>query len=239
VLTGKGLEWGGAQARREATGYGCAFFVEEMLAADGGGFDGATVAVSGAGNVAIYAIEEVQQLGGRVVACSDTTAFVHDDAGIDVTLLKQVKQSERGSLEAYAERRNGRVRFVPDATIWDVQCAVALPCATQNELTGRDAERPSPTGSQRSGRAPTCRAPRVPSNAGGVGDQRARDEQNASRDSWTFDYTEQRLRCIMRKSHSDFRDAAMEYGMPGDYLAGANILGFTRVARAMLALGLT
>jgi glutamate dehydrogenase (NADP+) len=255
VLTGKGLGWGGAHVRREATGYGCAYFVEEMLAADGGGFDGATVVVSGAGNVAIHAIEKVQQLGGRVVACSDSTGYVHDDAGIDVSLLKQVKQSERGSLEAYAERCDSRARFVPDATVWDVQCAVALPCATQNELTGRDAERliangltavgeganmPCTPSAIRAFRAAgVAFAPGKAANAGGVATSALEMQQNASRDSWTFDYTEQRLRSIMRTIHSDCRDAAAEYGLRGDYLAGANIVGFTRVARAMLALGLT
>jgi glutamate dehydrogenase (NADP+) len=254
VLTGKGVGWGGAHVRREATGYGCAYFVEEMLAVDGGGFDGATVTVSGAGNVAIHAIEKVQQLGGRVVACSDSTGYVHDDAGIDVALLKQVKQIERDSLETYAQRCGGRVRFVSGASVWDVPCAVALPCATQNELTGRDAERlvangvtavgeganmPCTPGAIRAFRAAgVAFAPGKAANAGGVATSALEMQQNASRDSWTFEYTEQRLRSIMRKIHGDCRDAAAEYGLPGDYLAGANIVGFTRVARAMLALGL-
>jgi glutamate dehydrogenase (NADP+) len=254
VLTGKGVGWGGAHVRREATGYGCAYFVAEMLAAEGGGLDGATVAVSGAGNVAIHAIEKVQQLGGRVIACSDSTGYVHDDAGIDVALLKQVKQRERDSVSAYAERRDSRVRYVPGGSVWDVPCAVALPCATQNELTGKNAERliahgvkavaeganmPCTPAAIRAFRAAgVAFAPGNAANAGGVATSALEMQQNASRDSWTFDYTERRLQSFMRTILDDCRDAASEYGIPGDYLAGANIVGFTRVARAMLALGL-
>jgi glutamate dehydrogenase (NADP+) len=255
VLTGKGLGWGGAHVRREATGYGCAYFVEAMLNEDGRSLDGATLVVSGAGNVAVHAMEKAQDLGGRVVACSDTTGFVYDDAGVDVALLKRVKLLERGSLAEYAARRGGRVRFVPDASVWEVPCSVALPCATQNELTGRDAERLISNGVEVVGEganmpctpeairafraAGVTFAPGKAANAGGVAASALEMQQNASRDSWSFEYTERRLRSIMVEVHAACRDAAAEYGMPGDYLAGANIAGFARVADAMLALGLT
>jgi glutamate dehydrogenase (NADP+) len=254
VLTGKGLEWGGARVRREATGYGCAYFVEEMLKVSDRSFDGMTVVVSGAGNVAIYAIEKVQQLGGRVVACSDSTGSVRDEAGIDVALLREIKEVERKSLEAYAARRGRSATFVADAGVWHVPCQVALPCATQNELTARDAEQLvangviavgeganmpcTPEAIETFRRCGVAFAPGKAANAGGVATSALEMQQNASRDSWSFDYTEDRLRTIMRDLHTVCREAAEEYGLPGDYVAGANIAGFTRVARAMLALGL-
>ena len=254
VLTGKGLEWGGARVRREAAGYGCAYFVEAMLQADGRTLDGAAVTVSGSGNVAIHAIEKAQQLGARVVACSDSTGFVHSEDGIDVELLKQVKLLERAPLAEYAVRQGGRLRFVPDGSVWEVPCSVALPCATQNELTGRDAERLIANGVVAVGEganmpctpeairtfraAGVAFAPGKAANAGGVAASALEMQQNASRDSWDYDYTERRLRTIMVEIHDGCSDAAADYGMPGNYLAGANIAGFTRVADAMLALGL-
>jgi glutamate dehydrogenase (NADP+) len=254
VLTGKGLNWGGARVRREAAGYGCVYFVEAMLEADNRGLNGATVVVSGAGNVAVHAIEKAQQLGGRVVACSDTTGFVHDEGGIDVELLKKVKFDERGSLPAYADRRGGRARMVLKGSVWDVPCSVALPCATQNELTARDAARLIDNGVTAVGeganmpctpeairafrRERIAFAPGKAANAGGVAASALEMQQNASRDSWTFEYTERRLRAIMGEIHDRCRDAAAAYGVPRDYVAGANIAGFTRVADAMLALGL-
>src|SRR6185312_12241494 len=217
VLTGKGLNWGGARVRREAAGYGCAYFVEAMLRAEDKSLDGAPVVVSGAGNVAVHAIEKVHQLGGRVVACSDTTGFVHDDAGVDVGLLKQVKFNERGSLRAYAERRGGGARMVRDGSVWDLPCSVALPCATENELTGRDAERLIANGVLAVGEganmpctpqairafrdAGVAFAPGKAANAGGVAASALEMQQNASRDSWTFEYTEERLRTIMVDIH--------------------------------------
>ncbi|MGH3266128.1 MAG: NADP-specific glutamate dehydrogenase, partial [Trebonia sp.] len=141
VLTGKGLGWGGAQVRTEATGYGCAYFVQEMLASRGDALDRGPVVVSGAGNVAIHAIEKVQQFGGDVVACSDTSGYVHDPDGIDLAILKQVKLTERGTLAEYVRRRGRRARFESTGSVWGLPCRVALPCATQNELTGRDAAR--------------------------------------------------------------------------------------------------
>jgi glutamate dehydrogenase (NADP+) len=251
VLTGKGLGWGGAQVRPEATGYGCAYFIREMLAARGEALDQGPVVVSGAGNVAIHAIEKLQHLDGQVVACSDTTGYVHDPDGIDVRLLKEVKLGERRSLSEYARRRRGHVRFVPRASVWEVPCHVAVPCATQNELTGRDAQRLIEVGLravaeganmpctreavQLFARAGVAFAPGKAANAGGVATSALEMQQNASRDSWGFEQTERRLRHIMGDIHDACRRAAEEYGVAGDYLAGANITGFERVADAMLA----
>jgi glutamate dehydrogenase (NADP+) len=253
VLTGKGLGWGGAQVRTEATGYGCAYFVQEMLATRGDALDRGPIVVSGAGNVAIHAIEKVQQLGGQVVACSDTSGYVRDPQGIDVPLLKETKLSDRRPLSVYAQRRGGQCRFVPGASVWEVPCRVALPCATQNELTGRDAQRLiedgvravaeganmpcTPEAPQLFAHAGVSFAPAKAANAGGVATSALEMQQNASRDSWTFEQTERRLRQIMRDIHDACRSAAEQYGAPGDYLAGANITGFERVAEAMLAHG--
>ncbi len=253
VLTGKGLGWGGAQVRTEATGYGCAYLVQEMLATGGEALTAGPAVVSGAGNVAIHAIEKVQQLGGHVVACSDTTGRLHDPDGIDVQLLKEIKLTERLSLSEYPRRRGRRARFVPDGAAWDIPCHVALPCATQNELTGRDAQRLVENGVRAVGEganmpctlealevfasAGVSVAPAKAANAGGVATSALEMQQNASRDSWTFEQTERRLRQIMHDIHDACRGAAEEYGMPGNYLAGANIVGFQRVADAMLAHG--
>jgi len=254
VLTGKGLAWGGARVRKEATGYGCVYFVSEMLASSGNSFDGRDVVVSGAGNVAIYAIEKAQQLGGRVVACSDSSGFVHDPHGIDVALLREVKEVERERISEYARRRGDHVRHVPGGNIWEVPCHVALPCATQNELTGHDARRLVEGGVIAVGEganmpcaseavavfrnAGVAFGPGKAANAGGVATSALEMQQNASRDSWTFEHTEARLVEIMRDVHAVCHETAEAYGVPGDYVAGANIAGFTRVADAMLALGL-
>ncbi|GGM69772.1 glutamate dehydrogenase [Thermopolyspora flexuosa] len=254
VITGKGLVYGGAQVRTEATGYGCAFFVEEMLRARGTSFDGKRVVVSGAGNVAIYTIEKVQQLGGRVVACSDSSGYVVDEKGIDLDLLKQVKEVERARIEVYAKRRGGDAIFIPGRSVWEVPCEVAMPSATQNEITGRDAERlvrngciavgeganmpTTPEGIRIFQEAGVAFGPGKAANAGGVATSALEMQQNASRDSWSFEFSEQRLRDIMRDIHSRCLATAEEYGMPGNYVAGANIDGFKRVADAMLALGL-
>jgi glutamate dehydrogenase (NADP+) len=219
-----------------------------MLATRGDAIDSGPVVVSGAGNVAIHAIEKVQQLGGHVVACSDTTGYVHDPSGIDVGLLKEIKMTARGSLSEYPRRRGRQARFVPGGTVWDVPCHVALPSATQNELTGRDARHLLENGLRAVGeganmpctpealdlfaRAGVAVAPAKAANAGGVATSALEMQQNASRDSWNFGQTERRLRQIMRDIHDACRAAAEEYGMPGDYLAGANITGFERVAEA-------
>jgi glutamate dehydrogenase (NADP+) len=254
VLTGKGLEWGGARVRREATGYGCVYFVEEMLARRGDGLDGRDVVVSGSGNVAIYAAEKAQQLGARVVACSDSSGYVHDPEGLDLDLLKEVKEVERGRVSDYAERRGGRARFVAGGSVWSVPCHVALPSATQNELDDADARTlvdqgvvavaeganmPCTPGAVRLFReAGVAFAPGKAANAGGVATSALEMQQNASRDSWSWEHTERRLAEIMRDVHAVCADTAEHYGAPGDYVMGANMAGFIRVAGAMLALGL-
>ena len=253
VLTGKGIDWGGALVRTEATGYGTAFFVDEMLKAQGRSLDGMTCVVSGSGNVAIYAIEKVHELGGRVVACSDSDGVVHDEKGIDLGLLKQVKEVERGRVRNYADRRPD-ARFLPRGRIWEIPCDVALPCATQNELTGRDAAAlirnhcvavaeganmpTTPEGIQAFLDAGIPFGPGKAANAGGVATSALEMQQNASRDRWTFDHTEERLREIMANIHRISYETAEEFGSPGNYVRGANIAGFLRVARAMVALGL-
>jgi glutamate dehydrogenase (NADP+) len=254
TLTGKGLSWGGSQVRTEATGYGTVFFVGEMLATSGDSFDGKQVVVSGSGNVAIYAIEQVHQLGGTVVACSDSDGYVLDESGIDLDLLKEIKDGHRGRVSEYAERRGKGARHISDGSIWDTPCQIALPCATQNELNGADARTLAGNGCQivAEGANMPCTpeaiqvlrdtqvrfAPGKAANAGGVATSALEMQQNASRDSWTFEHTEARLSQIMRSIHDRCLETAESYGAPGDYVVGANIAGFTQVADAMLALGL-
>ena len=253
VLTGKGLDWGGSLVRREATGYGLVFFVHEMLQQYGDSLDGKKCLVSGSGNVAIYAIEKVVQLGGTVVACSDSSGVVHDPDGIDVSLLKQIKEVERGRIKEYAKRREG-ARYVSSGNIWEVPCDVALPCATQNELNGKDAEAlirngvklvaeganmpATPEAIRIFREAGVAFGPGKAANAGGVATSALEMQQNASRDRWTFSYTEDRLQEIMQNIHTACSETAAEFGTPGDYVNGANIAGFLRVGRAILALGL-
>jgi len=253
TFTGKGLAWGGSQVRTEATGYGTVFFVDEMLKVTGDSFDGKRVLVSGSGNVALHAIEKVHQLGGIVVACSDSAGYVVDEAGIDLDLLKEIKNGQRGRVTEYADRRSS-ARFVAGGSIWDVPCAIALPCATQNELNGEGAQRLIENGCRivaEGANMPTTPdairllrdgeirfAPGKAVNAGGVATSALEMQQNASRDSWTFDYTQERLSEIMSSIHDRCLETADEYGAPNDYVVGANIGGFTRVADAMLALGL-
>ncbi len=253
VLTGKGLNWGGALVRTEATGYGAAFFAQEMLRVRGDSLDGKTCVVSGSGNVAIFAVEKFHQLGGTTVACSDSEGYVVDEAGIDLDLLKEIKLDERGRICEYAERRPS-AKFVAGGSIWDVPCEVAAPCATQNELNGRDAGvlvRNGVVAVVEGANMPATPeavetfisngvafAPGKAANAGGVATSALEMQQNASRDSWTFEYTEQRLAKIMAGIHEACYDTADEYGSPGNYVVGANIVGFLRVSQAMTALGL-
>lgn len=252
VMTGKGLTWGGSQVRTEATGYGTAIFVDEILKTSGDSFEGKRVIVSGSGNVAIFAIEKVQRLGGTVVACSDSGGFVLDEDGIDLDLMKEIKLRQRGRVCEYATQREN-ARFIPDGSIWDVPCDIALPCATQNELHAADAislvrngckivaegaNMPTTPRAIRALReAGVTFAPAKAVNAGGVATSALEMQQNASRDPWTFEYTEQRLGVIMRSIHDRCLATAEEYSAPGDYAAGANIAGFIQVADAMLALG--
>ncbi|MFI2231163.1 NADP-specific glutamate dehydrogenase [Nocardia testacea] len=253
VLTGKGLAWGGSRVRTEATGYGVVFFVNEILRARGDSFEGKKVVISGSGNVAIYAIEKVEQLGGTVVACSDSGGYIVDEKGIDLELLKDVKERRRARIASYADDPRVSAEFIETGSVWEVPCDIALPCATQNELNGRDAIALARNGVTivAEGANMPCTpeavrvfaengivfAPGKAANAGGVATSALEMQQNASRDSWTFEHTEDRLAEIMRGVHDRCLATADEYGSPGDYVAGANIAGFIQVADAMLALG--
>jgi glutamate dehydrogenase (NADP+) len=240
------------RVRTEATGYGLVYFLQEMLAARDDSLEGRTCVVSGSGNVALYAIEKAQALGACVIACSDSDGFVQEPDGIDVEALKHITLVERGRVADYAAARSG-ARFVPGGNIWDTPCEIALPCATQNELTARDAREliangciavaeganmPStPDAIRLLADAGVAFAPGTAANSGGVATSALEMQQNASRDSWTFDYTERRLADIMREVHARCLETADEYAAPGDYVVGSNIAGFVKVAGAMVALG--
>ena len=252
MLTGKGIGWGGSLVRTEATGYGTVYFANEILKARGSSFEGKTVIVSGSGNVAIYAAEKAIELGATVVACSDSSGYVVDEKGLDLDLLKEVKEVRRERLSSYAEARES-ARFVADGRVWDVACDIALPCATQNELDGDDAltlvrngctvvaegaNMPcTPEAVKVFADAGVAFAPGKAANAGGVATSALEMQQNASRDSWSFAHTEARLEEIMVGIHARCLETAETYGAPGNYVAGANIAGFIQVADAMLALG--
>lgn len=253
VFTGKGPGWGGSLVRTEATGYGVVFFAEEMLKTRGESLSGKTVVVSGSGNVAIYAIAKATEFDARVVACSDSDGVIVDELGLDLPLLKRIKEVERRRISDYADERPGS-RYIKGGNIWSIPCQVALPCATQNELDGDDAmlllrngciavvegaNMPTtPEGIRLFQLAGILYAPGKAANAGGVATSALEMQQNASRDSWSFEYTEKRLHQIMVDIHARCFETAEEFGMPGNYLAGANIGGFIRVARSMSAMGL-
>ena len=254
VLTGKGLTWGGSLVRTEATGYGLVMFTNRMLGTRGLSFDGKTVSISGSGNVAIYATAKAQELGAQVITCSDSSGYVIDEAGIDLELLREVKEVERGRVSDYAIRRGSAATFVPGGSVWDVPVDVALPCATQNELDGdaaaallsnglvavaEGANMPcTPQAILAFQKAGVLYAPGKASNAGGVATSGLEMQQNASRDSWSFDYTENKLAEIMANIHDTCFETAAEYGHDGDYVMGANIAGFIKVADAVIAQGL-
>ncbi|MGB3374853.1 MAG: NADP-specific glutamate dehydrogenase [Microbacterium sp.] len=253
ILTGKGIGWGGAQVRTEATGYGAVFFVQEMLAVHGETLEGKRVTVSGSGNVAIYAIEKATQLGARAVTASDSSGYVVDDSGIDLSLLRQIKEVERGRIVEYANRR-ASATFVPGGTVWQVPTDIAIPSATQNELSeeaakalvangvravAEGANMPSTPGAMEVfQRAGVLFAPGKAANAGGVAASALEMSQNAARQHWSVADSEQKLRDIMIDIHAASFQASERYSTPGDYVAGANIAGFTRVADAMLTQGL-
>jgi glutamate dehydrogenase (NADP+) len=253
VLTGKGTEWGGAQVRREATGYGAAFFAREMLRQRGEDVDAKTCTVSGSGNVGLFVIEKMQQLGAKVVACSDSEGVVHDPNGIDIDLLKTVKQLQRGRVSEYADLRGTPATFVERGNIWDIPCDLAIPAATQNELTARDARTlvkngctavveaanmpTTPDAMALLAEAGVAIGPGKAANAGGVATSALEMQQNASRDTWTFEHTEARLADIMAGIHRTCLETADEYAAPANYVAGANIAAFLRIGRAMLAFG--
>jgi glutamate dehydrogenase (NADP+) len=253
VLTGKGLVYGGSQVRKEATGYGCAYFVEELLATRKNSLEGKRVVVSGSGNVAIYALEKVVELGGRVVAMSDSDGFVVDEAGIDVETIQQLKEVERRRIKCYVEQRPA-AHYIPGGKIWDVPCEVAIPAATQNELNSKDAAALIRNGLLAVGEGANMPCtpnavqafhahgvlfgPGKAANAGGVATSALEMQQNASRQAWTFAETDARLHQIMRSIHTTCSEAADEYGYPGNLVRGANIAGFLKVAQAMIAQGL-
>lgn len=253
MITGKDPEWGGTFVRNEATGYGLAYFVREMLATSGSGIKGKTFLVSGSGNVATYAIEKIQDLGGTVVACSDSDGFIYDKNGIDLDVLKQIKQVERGRISEYADRKN-KADYYDDKSIWSLPCDVALPCATQNELRKEHAKMLTDNGCKIVAEGANMPAtldainlfhkanvlfgPGKAANAGGVAVSALEMHQNASRDALTFEETDKRLQEIMKRIHSTCRNTADEYGLKGNYIHGANIAGFRKVANSMLALGL-
>lgn len=252
VLTGKSPEWGGALVRREATGYGAVFFAQEMLRVRGEDLQGKTCIVSGSGNVAIYAIEKLQALGAKVVACSDSNGVIYDKDGLNLQTIKQLKEVERARVAGYVTH-HPHAQHIAGGNIWDIPCQVAFPCATQNELDETSARRlisngciavseganmpTTPAGVDVFQEASIAYGPGKAANAGGVATSALEMQQNASRDKWTFEYTEQRLQKIMSNIHHDCYHTAAEYGADNNYVVGANIVGFRRVADAMLALG--
>jgi glutamate dehydrogenase (NADP+) len=253
VLTGKGLGWGGALVRTEATGYGAAFFAQAMMATRSESLDGTRVVISGSGNVAVYGVEKVHQLGGTVVAVSDSGGYVVDEKGIDLDVLKQVKEVERGRISEYADRVPSAT-YVDGGRIWDVPCDVAMPSATQNELDGEAARVLARNGCRyvvEGANMPTTPdavdvlrevgvafAPGKAANAGGVATSALEMQQNASRDRWSFEHSEAKLEEIMRGIHRRCHETAEEYGRPGDLVLGANVAGFLEVAEAVHAHGL-
>ncbi|MBM6590443.1 MULTISPECIES: NADP-specific glutamate dehydrogenase [Brevibacterium] len=253
VLTGKGLSYGGSMVRTEATGFGVVYFLKDMLAAAKKNIDGRTVSISGSGNVAVFAAEKVEAFGGTVITMSDSGGFIHDPDGIDTEIVKRIKFEERGRISEYVDERGGRAKYYEGGNVWDIEVDVALPCATQNELDEESAKTlvrngvialaeganmPCTPGAVRTfSEAGVLFAPGKAANAGGVATSALEMQQNASRDTWDFDFTEARLAEIMGDVHDSCAVAAAEFGSPGDYVAGANIAGFIRVSEAMLAQG--
>ena len=253
VLTGKGLTYGGSLARTEATGYGLVYLVEELLKCKGDTIEGKTVAVSGAGNVAIYAIQKAQQLGAKVVTCSDSTGWVYDPEGIDVAALKEIKEVQRARLTEYKKYRP-QSEYHEGRGVWQIPVDIALPCATQNELFLEDAKQLVVNGCKvvaEGANMPTTLdateylqesgiyfVPGKASNAGGVATSALEMCQNSMRYSWTFEEVDAKLKDIMVNIFHNIDNAAKEYGVENNYVAGANIAGFKKVADAMLAHGI-
>ena len=254
VLTGKGLTYGGSLARKEATGYGLCYFTDNMLKDAGRSFEGATVVISGSGNVATYACEKATQLGGKVVAMSDSNGYIYDAEGIDLDLIKQIKEVERKRIKEYVQRKPSAQYTEGCAKIWTVPCDIALPCATQNELSGESAKALIANGcfAVAEGANMPCTpeavdalqesgvlfAPAKAANAGGVAVSALEMSQNSMRFSWTFEEVDGRLKTIMTDLYHNASNAAAQYGMAGNLVAGANIAGFLKVADSMLAYGL-
>lgn len=253
VLTGKGLSFGGSLARTEATGYGLIYITDEYLKSKGESFAGKTVCVSGSGNVAIYATKKAQELGAKVVTMSDSTGWIHDPSGIDVELIKQIKEVERARISEYAKRKQG-VEYKEGRGVWSIPCDIALPCATQNEVFEDDAESLIKNGCKvlaEGANMPTTMEatellqskgvafiPGKAANAGGVATSGLEMTQDSERLMWTFEEVDNKLHDIMVEIFHSIDDAAKRYGTPGDYVAGANIAGFEKVAEAMMAQGI-
>ncbi len=252
VLTGKGLTYGGSLARTEATGYGLLYLTKELLKINGQDIAGKTAAVSGAGNVAIYAIEKAIQLGAKPVTCSDSTGWIYDPEGIDVAALKEIKEVKRARLTEYKNYRPN-AEYHEGRGVWSVKCDIALPCATQNELHLEDAKQLAANGCilvAEGANMPTTMeateylqangvlfAPGKAANAGGVATSALEMSQNSERLSWTFEEVDAKLQNIMVNICHNMADAAEKYGHKGNYVVGANIAGFEKVAEAMLAQG--
>ena len=253
VLTGKGLSYGGSLARKEATGFGLCYFTDEMLRANGKSFDGARVVISGSGNVAIYAAQKAMELGATVVAMSDSNGYITDENGIDLDLIKEIKENRRERISEYASERDSALYRVGSKNIWSVPCDIALPCATQNELdidgaralvkngclaVAEGANMPTTPDAiaylQESG---VLFAPAKAANAGGVATSALEMIQNSMRYSWTFEEVDAKLHQIMINIYKNASAAAKEYGAEGNLVVGANIAGFTKVAEAMKAQG--
>ena len=257
VLTGKGLSYGGSLARKEATGYGLLYFTDEMLKCNGTSIEGKTIAVSGSGNVAIYAIDKAIQLGGKPVTCSDSTGWIYDPEGIDLALLKEVKEVKRARLTEYAAARPSAEyhdKKTEGTNQWTVKVDIALPCAPQNELNLEDAKNLVANGvmavAEGANMPTTMEAteyfqangvifcPGKAANAGGVATSALEMSQNSERLSWSFEEVDAKLKTIMVNIFHNLDDAARKYGMEGNYVAGANIAGFLKVADAMTAQGI-
>ncbi len=253
VLTGKGLSYGGSLARKQATGYGLVYILNEMLKDNDKALAGQTVVVSGSGNVAIYATEKAQQLGAKVVAMSDSNGYIYDADGIDLAIVKEIKEVKRGRIKEYADIKSSAV-YTEGKGIWTVKCDIALPCATQNELNLDDAKALVANGCfaiAEGANMPTTREatdyiqeqgilfmPGKAANAGGVATSALEMSQNSQRLSWTFDEVDAKLHDIMVNIYAKVADAANRYDMPKNYVAGANIAGFEKVVEAMEAQGI-
>ena len=253
VLTGKGLSYGGSLTRTEATGYGLLYLTDEMLRCNGHDINGMTVCISGSGNVAIYAAEKAEMMGAKVVTVSDSTGWIYDKEGIDIALLKEIKEVRRARLTEYAAQRPS-AEYHEGKGVWQIKCDVALPCATQNELGLDDAKQLVANGCiavSEGANMPTTLeatkylqengvlfAPGKAANAGGVATSALEMSQNSERLSWSFEKVDKKLREIMVNIYHNIDDAAKKYGVEGDYVAGSNIAGFEKVADAMMAQGI-
>ena len=254
VLTGKGLSWGGSLTRTEATGYGLCYFTEAMLKDHGNSFEGKTVVISGSGNVAIYAAEKAMQLGAKVVALSDSSGYIYDAQGIDLDLVKEIKEVKRGRIKEYCDTRTNAEYHEGSSGIWTIPCDIALPCATQNELDENSAKALVANGCiavAEGANMPTTPeaihvlqqnhmlyAPGKASNAGGVACSGLEMSQNSQRLSWSFEEVDSKLKGIMENTYATVSKTAKEYGVEDNFVVGANIAGFEKVAKAMQAQGI-